>query len=142
VPPVADDPFARPRGARGLGDARHDLVPRARRGEIELLLHLAEPREVPVSLDEAGNRQPPSEVDHARRRRDEPAHLCRGAHREDAIARDRHRLGFRVRRVDGDDVAVDQGERGALRLGSVGNRDQRRGDHPAAAQHRVDRRHG
>ena len=48
-------------------------------------------------------------------RRHEPPHLGVRADGEDPVARHRHRFGLGLRRVDGDDATVHDGERGAPR---------------------------
>jgi hypothetical protein len=120
VPPAPRDPGARLRLPRRLGHHGDDVVPARRGGQVEHHLRLPQPHEVAVPLDEAGDGEPPPQVDGPRVRPDVAADLRSAPHRRDAVADDRHRLGLGARVVDGDDAAVEEDQVGRRRSGSAG----------------------
>ena len=67
VPAATADPLAGSCRASRLGHRGHDLVPAARRGEVENRQRVAEAHEVTVPFDEAGHGEPALELDDARR---------------------------------------------------------------------------
>ena len=108
VPAAPEDPVARPRGLRRVGDLGHDL--REARGvhQVDHHLRLTEPEEVPVPFDEPWNRGLSREIDHLSRRPNQRRNLRVGADGGDAVAAHRQGLGPGLAFVHGDDVAATQ----------------------------------
>ena len=95
-------------------DHRDDLVPVLDVHQVERHLRLAEAHEVSVTLDQAGNRELPREIDHLGRGPDVGLDVVVAPDRGDAIAANRDGLRLGHRRIDGDDLAVPQHQRGRL----------------------------
>src|SRR5258708_3684328 len=88
-------------------------------------------RVVQVSVHQSRDHRAAAEIDQARRRACAPAQRFAGAHRDEAIAADRHRLRDRERRVDGDDFAVVQHYIRWLRRRTAGARGENAGEQRA-----------
>src|SRR5262245_4573475 len=98
MPAAAVDPLPRLRGLRRRGDHRDDLVPRRRLHQLQVQLRLAHAREMPVSLDEPGNRELTLEIDHFGGGTEVALDLRVRADGRDAIALYGNRLRFGRRR--------------------------------------------
>jgi len=117
VPAAAADPLPCRRLGDGGGHAGDDLLPARRAGERELEVGPADPLEVGVALDEAGDREAAGELDHAGRGADPGRDLLPRAERHDAAVGHGERLGFGTGRIHGDDPAALQDELGRRRVG-------------------------
>src|SRR5262249_20275164 len=84
--------------------------------QVQLELRAADAREMPVTLDEARDRQLSLQIDDLRAGTDHRLDLVRGAERLDAIPADRDRLGFRAAVVHRHDAAVGEHEIRGRRL--------------------------
>ena len=106
MPAATSHQLARPGSLGRIGDQRHDLVPADGTREVELQLRVAQPEQVPMPLDESGDRQRAIEVDDLGLVTDVALQLGESPHRDDAIAHHRNRLRLGLHRIDGDDGAV------------------------------------
>jgi hypothetical protein len=75
-----------------------------------------------MAIDEARDRQTPMEIDDVRPRTDPLLDVGVAPHRRDPVAAHRDRLGTRVLRVDGEEIAVHEDEirAGLLRAHGAG----------------------
>ena len=110
VTPDDGDVFARRDGLEPLAKSVEDIL--GRTGLLDLPQEVAGPdpiaREVHVGIDETGNDGAAGEVDDARVLWDRD----RIADRADPRVLDQQRRGLGVRRIDGEDHSVDQGDCG------------------------------
>ena len=142
IPPAADHPAAGRQVLRASADSGDDRVVRASVGEVDVAQERAEPEQVRVRVDHAGDHDPAGEIEHLRRRSAQQQRFARRADEGHATAANGHRLDERMRIVDGVDLRVDENQvrrRRRLALGRRvrgADRDQR-----AATAARVARGH-
>ena len=114
VPAAPYDPFARLRFLRRIGDLGHDHVPGSGIAAIQVNLGLTNPAEVPVPLNESRDGELPAQVNDFGGCSLIFLNFLVGAQRDNRAAGDGDGLGFRLRRFDGDDLAVTQDQVGRL----------------------------
>ncbi len=118
VPAAAADPRDRRVLRREVADALLHVVERAGATQVELVQAWRSAQEVDVAVVEAGDDGTPGGIDHYRGGPAQRFDRLPCAHRGDAIAGDRHRLGDGLARAS-EDRAIDHDEVGARRLRSI-----------------------
>ena len=110
IPPAADHPAAGRQVLRASADSADDRVVRAGVREVDVVQERAEPEQVGVRVDHAGDHDPAGEIQHLRRRSAQEKRFARRADEGHATAANGHRLDKRMRIVDGVDLRVDENQ--------------------------------
>ncbi len=113
------DPFAGWGGLDAIGEQLERVGTRGDAVEAQFVV-FGGANPVGVIVDEAGDDGASREIYGPRLRTSELIDIRIGADRDDALAADRQRLRDGKAVVDGDDLAVDENEIGALRRGDQG----------------------
>ena len=107
IPATADDPLALLRLLHPSGNRLHDLVQRARSAQVDASQTVAaQTRKMGVGVDQPRQHRLAGQIDGARPGLSQSQHVAPRTDRDDAVARDRQRLGPRPRGVERVDVGI------------------------------------